>query len=89
MADSAKLIESSSPPPEDVEGLSPNSQKSVTGYEIADDSSYISSDSDGLAPNSILDDENHLQNTCQWEDCGQVFTSLEALVKHINEGKGQ
>jgi hypothetical protein len=35
----------------------------------------------------VLDTEDSV--TCQWEDCGKVFTHLPTLIHHIHNGKFQ
>ena len=55
--------------------------------EIQPDASYGYSASHPGSPmrSGALDTEDSV--TCQWEDCGKVFTHLPTLINHIHNGK--
>ena len=55
--------------------------------ELQPDASYGYSASRPGSPmqSGALDPEDSV--TCQWEDCGKVFTHLPTLIHHIHNGK--
>ena len=46
---------------------------------------YSASHPGSPSQSGVLDTEDSV--TCQWEDCGKVFTHLPTLIHHIHNGK--
>ena len=46
---------------------------------------YSASHPGSPTQSGVLDTEDSV--TCQWEDCGKVFTHLPTLIHHIHNGK--
>ncbi|KAJ7154745.1 hypothetical protein C8R46DRAFT_960841 [Mycena filopes] len=69
-----------------VESTSLAGQSRSRSFSPVPDAGYISTSEDEVSPFHVLRDSSYVDSvTCQWEDCGLVYTHLPTLVDHVHQ----
>lgn len=83
-----KEVQPQNPPTEEVSAISDSSDAEGMSNtdEIHQDGAYSGSALRQASPMQVeLESEDSV--TCQWDDCGIVFTHLPTLIEHIHNGE--
>ena len=75
------MSESQSPPPEDHE-------LELQHPQIDDDDAGISTDTSGSLPGSPgVEEDTDTVTICRWDGCNEDLRTLDALVRHVHDGR--